>query len=560
MGGENGFFEEVHVMKFPAISPPLPPLFSSVFPWRRRLVAGAFLLAGLCAGWSGLALADGTGAPGGRKAVRLPSDLATMTVGDVRYVSVSTPYGRENIALRRVPTPTFQTFENDGISHRRWDPVILFEGEARGRGYDKGRRRQVRGDVILNQAPKLRLVFTARRGKRPAAVKTADLSATSSTRFSSVAASKRFGCGAAATAPVSMSAARSTSYPTQASTVVNLFTPPRVLELGLDADLEFFQRFGTSSVGEMIAIINQAEAFYTEQVGVRLKVTSTKVATSSAENPSASTDAGVLLEAYRVFVNTGFRFGTADAFHLFTGKAQLSLSGSAVVGLAFTSGRDAQLREFPGPICVEPAYAHGLSQRLPDSIQGIVTAHEIGHNFGARHPEGPQDLNDPTIPDSIMSAVVSADANRFSEYSRGQIATQINTFGECTPSESAHLSGFSAAVAGGTFEATVVTAESLGSGCKVALHVSKKKGDLQKALTGGTATKANPRLNLTKIKKKTTRKIRGSFTPAGANRKYYVRAVTFCTVGGVKRFQGSPIVTVRAKSKDLAAALRGKLK
>jgi hypothetical protein len=482
-----------------------------------------------------------------------------MAVGEVRYLTVSTPYGRENFELRRKNSPEPVQYENGDRSQRRWDPIVMFEGKTRGRGYDKGRRREVRGDVVLGGAPKLRLVFEARRRARFAVVRTANLGVASATRFGSVPAGKKFGCGAAVTRAATTGDAVSASFPTAAAGVVKLYTPPRVLELGLDADLEFFQRFGSGSAAEMIAIINQAEAFFAEQVGVRLKITSTNVATTSAGNPSASTDAGVLLDAYRVFVNTGLRFGSADAFHLFSGKSQLLRFGSPVVGLAFTSGID-NGQEFPGPVCVEPAFAHGLSQRINDSIQAIVTAHEIGHNLSARHPEGPEDLNNPNIPPSIMSAVVSPAADRFSEYSRGQISTQIDRFGGCLPPESAYLTGFSLGVSAGTFEATLVPSETLGKGCKVAIHVSKRKSDLQRALTGGSATKANPRLNLTTIKKGKTKKLRGTFTPAGANRKYYARAVTSCVVDGAKRFQGSPIVTVKARTKDLAAALRGKLR
>lgn len=498
--------------------------------------------------------------PESRYGLTLPPDLISAPIGAPRHLAVRTPFGRELMVIRRKEVPPFRTYTN-GVSSGGWDDVVLFEGVIRGRGVDRGRSRLVRGDVVLGESPRLRLAFASRRRARAMLVRTSGITQLTTARAASVPPTKRLGCGV--TAPTRLGSTGDVvrrSIPAslqQASKVVSLLTPPRELQLGLDADFEFFQLFGSGSVAEMVSIINRAEAFYTEQVGVLFRVVNTNVTTSPFGGLLTSSDAGELLDAYRGTIATSSRRGSADIFHLFSGKGQLTFSGGVVVGLAYASSASPPS---PGPLCAEPDFSLGLSQRINDSIQAIVTAHEIGHNFGARHPEGPQDLNNPFLPDSIMSGIVSGAGDRFSEYSRGQIRSQVDEFGGCVPPVAPYLTAFSAAVQGGTFSARFVPSGALGSKCRTALHIARERRALQRSLTGSTDSTTNPRLNLTAITKNNPKTVRGTFARSGPTRRYYLRAVTSCTVNGVKRVQGSKIVAVSARSPDLGAALRGKLR
>jgi len=463
------------------------------------------------------------------------------------YLNVATRQGFERFVLRRrAPLMHGPVFENGQPSARKWDGVVLFEGVARERGARKNLRpRQIRGDVIGNR---LRLFFSGRRNGRPFVLKTRGLDGESRARIAGVPLTKRIQCThrgshLPATEGVSVSAHLPATLP--ATGTVSLFTPPRVVEIGIDADFEFFQQFGAGSLAEMLAILNAAEAQYTDQIGVSFKVVSSRVSTNPS-NPSASKDAETLLDQYRSFI-IGFVGGEADLFHLFTGKEPITFGSGVVVGLAGSPGVAGQ----PGPLCVDPSNGFGFSAPVPESLKGILTAHELGHNMGATHPD--QDFPTQDLPPSIMTSFIEPAGNQFSQYSRGQLADQIIDHGECLDIESKYLS-FTAKVTGSRFQASFVPTSAMGSGCKTSIYASKVKSDLMKRLTGGT------RLNLTTVRKGQTKVLRGTVKNSGSLRRFYVRAVTYCTKSGVKDYQGSPILTLKARDADPVARLKSKLK
>jgi hypothetical protein len=474
----------------------------------------------------------------------------------VGHLSIKTRHGLERIVLKRIPVPRIPVFENGSLTDTVWEEPILFKGYVRERSSRKwGTPRSVRGDIVSG---KLRVYFEGRRSPRRFAVKTADLGVNAAARVTSVPTTKRFGCGhdhrySAGSLSAGLSGAVSAAA-LPATAVTAIFTPPRVLELGIDADFEFFQRYGSASVAEMKSIINAAQAFYVEQIGLNFKVKSAAVSTNP-NVPSSSSDAETLLTDYAQTVLGGPSGRTADIFHLFSGKDELTFtSGSqtfVVVGLAGSP----QYNEFgvpgPGPVCITPGNSVGLSQRIADSVQAIVTAHEIGHNMGATHPD--QDFPSQTLPTTIMSSQIAAEGNLFSEYSRRQIATQISDHGECLAVESKFLT-FGAKVSGARFDATFTPTSALGTGCKTSIYASKIKKDLQVRLTKAA------RLNRTTIRKRKTLKLRGTVRNSGSPRRFYVRAVTSCTVSGVKRVQGSPIISLRARDSNPMARLQNKLR
>jgi hypothetical protein len=524
----------------------LTPLlrYSSVFLLKGVLCVGVFA-AQSPAAWAG----------------ELPSRLAIpqkLVSGEssMGHISVATRQGLERIVLRRVAAyEEIAVYENGALSQRRWDAPVLFEGYARERGARRlGPPRAVRGDVVQGR---LRLYFEGRRSPRRFVVRTASLHPQSPARVFGAPLSKRVSCahphlGAGASPAVGAVAPRANALTVAAastlpaSTTVGLFSPPRIVELGIDGDYELFQRYGSATLAEMRAIVNAAEAFYTEQLGLSFKVKSSDISTNPSL-PSASTDAPVLLGAYRNQALGSPLGRTADIFHLFSGKSILTFSGAAIVGLAGSPSGPGQ----PGPVCITPGNSVGLSQRIEDSIQAIVTAHEIGHNLGATHPD--QSLPAQNLPRSIMSSEVASDGKLFAEYSRGEIATQVIDHGDCLGVEAKFVT-FGARVSGRSFEATFVPTASLGTSCTTSIYASKTKRDLQRRLTGAT------RLNRTAVKKGQKVTLKGVVNNSGSARPFYLRAVTACTVSGRKRTQGSPIVTVKARDREPVVRLRNRLK
>jgi hypothetical protein len=141
-------------------------------------------------------------------------------------------------------------------------------------------------------------------------------------------------------------------------------------EITLVADYEFYQRHGADSAAVMQNTINSINAIYERDLGVTFAIRNTVVYTTSKDPFSSTTDSGNLLDELSTL--SGDRsspIAGGDLAHLFTGR---DLKGS-VVGLAWI-----------GTVC-NSTYATGLSQDLETNLLASVTAHEIGHNFGAQH-------------------------------------------------------------------------------------------------------------------------------------------------------------------------------
>ncbi len=136
---------------------------------------------------------------------------------------------------------------------------------------------------------------------------------------------------------------------------------PRLIELVLIADYEYFQKAGSQAATQILSTLNQVDGIYRETFQTGFVVTDL-VVFETAEDPFTALGADDM-----IFELADYRDRTypqAGAVHLFTGRRL----GGATVGVAFV-----------GALC-EP-FNVGISE------ENLVTlvAHEIGHNFGARH-------------------------------------------------------------------------------------------------------------------------------------------------------------------------------
>lgn len=161
-------------------------------------------------------------------------------------------------------------------------------------------------------------------------------------------------------------------------------TALRVCDIAIDADTEFYQINGSSvaqTVFDIERIINGVALLYEAEVNVTYELT-TIVVRTAYPNPYNSTVNGTLLTEFKNEWNANMLGVHRDIAHLMTGKD----IDNNVIGVAYND-----------VICDScgGGSGYGLSQSrftalLSDRI--CLTAHEIGHNWGAAgHCDGASD-------------------------------------------------------------------------------------------------------------------------------------------------------------------------
>ena len=215
-------------------------------------------------------------------------------------------------------------------------------------------------------------------------------------------------CGGALKAPVG---ARSF-----AAVAVSAPTELRQVEVATDADAEFFQLHGDMSNAFIEGILNVVDGVYSSELGLSLEIVFQNVFTNAATQPYASTDASQLLTEFQDEWNAHRNGVARDVAHLFTGK---SLDGSTA-GIGFLD-----------VVCDAPSFAYALTSS--SALMSRVTAHEMGHNFGAKHDDEfvpPTAVCDGTGP-LMCSAVQPRGPYDFSQRSIDDIAAHVAADGGC---------------------------------------------------------------------------------------------------------------------------------
>lgn len=163
------------------------------------------------------------------------------------------------------------------------------------------------------------------------------------------------------------------------------------------ADQEWLAKYGSNSQEEIVNIINTAEAIYTSQLGIRFRLV------GHNNYYTIETDSSKILQEFQK--NKTTQNNEIDLKHLFTAK---DVDG-VVIGLAYI-----------GVVCAYPDWAYGVTQDFY-SFTPYVFAHEIGHNFGARHTTS-----------GLMTPYIGGhSSNGFSDSSLSEINSHLNYFGSC---------------------------------------------------------------------------------------------------------------------------------
>jgi len=152
---------------------------------------------------------------------------------------------------------------------------------------------------------------------------------------------------------------------------------PKVCEIAIDSDTQFYQANGssvTATENDITNVINGVSAIYETTADVSYEITVIYVETTEPD-PYSTSDSGGLLDQFRAHWNSQHQADQRDIAHLFTGK---NLSGSTI-GVAWLN------------VICNKSQGYGLSQsKFSGSFTFRVglTAHELGHNWSANHCDG----------------------------------------------------------------------------------------------------------------------------------------------------------------------------
>ena len=187
-------------------------------------------------------------------------------------------------------------------------------------------------------------------------------------------------------------------------------------EIATEADYEYVQALGGAQEAnsEILSILNKVEGVYEEELRLSLEVVY-QHAWTTALDPYTSTEAGGLLDEFKEHWNANFFSEGYDVAHLLTGRENLDIGGTAWLGVT----------------CKNRLFSYGLSRRLIGEGAFNIAAHELGHNFGAAHPDEevpPITVCEGTIMQSDWSPPPSLN---FCLFSQDEIRTHVSSYNSC---------------------------------------------------------------------------------------------------------------------------------
>ncbi|MCB9845897.1 MAG: zinc-dependent metalloprotease [Phycisphaeraceae bacterium] len=155
----------------------------------------------------------------------------------------------------------------------------------------------------------------------------------------------------------------------------------RTVVAAFDADFEMFQINGSdvdATIADVEGVMNDVNFIYERDTGITHLI-GTLIVRSSAADPYTSTDPFTRLDQFRSEWNGNQGGVERDLAHFFTGA---NLDGG-VIGVAWV-----------GVLCDAIDYSYGMSETYYGGSYAErvgLTAHELGHNWGAGHCDGDDD-------------------------------------------------------------------------------------------------------------------------------------------------------------------------
>jgi len=181
------------------------------------------------------------------------------------------------------------------------------------------------------------------------------------------------------------------------------------------ADYEYFQFAGSaqSARNRIIAIFNNVDGIFSAQVGIQIELADGVTVFDDPADPFSSSVGRDLLNELSAYRDSQPTLRSTGLTHLVTGR---DLDGSTV-GIAFI-----------GSLCLT-RFGASISQGV-STPTSLVTAHEIGHNFGAPHDGETADPGEPanpceTTPRTFLMAPQLNGSDQFSQCSLTQIEPRV---------------------------------------------------------------------------------------------------------------------------------------
>jgi hypothetical protein len=185
-------------------------------------------------------------------------------------------------------------------------------------------------------------------------------------------------------------------------------TAQRKLEISAIGDAAFRARYASDAAARdaLLTRLNIVDGIFSAQVGVAIEVTSINLADAVSDSLDASTDANILLDSLGRLRQQTPALNSRGLTHLFTGR---NFDGDSV-GIGYSS-----------TLC-NPRYSASIAQAHGESaLDGLISAHEIGHVFGAPH-DGEGQCASTSSTDFIMAPVLRPGVTTFSQCSLEQMA------------------------------------------------------------------------------------------------------------------------------------------
>ncbi|HVF48430.1 MAG TPA: Calx-beta domain-containing protein [Pyrinomonadaceae bacterium] len=196
-----------------------------------------------------------------------------------------------------------------------------------------------------------------------------------------------------------------------------VLSPQREADIATDADFEYTQAFGSPAAAnnDILTILNQVEGVYQSQIGLTFNVIFQRAWDTPNDPYDAASLSGLLAQVEAHWIsNPPAGAANRDLLHMWTGRNLTEGAGFARIGA----------------VCNSQRMAVGVSElRTAAPSKYVIPAHEIGHNFGADHPEK---TGHAECALTIMSGLTEpATLFNFCQFSRDEITNYINANNGC---------------------------------------------------------------------------------------------------------------------------------